>query len=120
VKQRRAILAVALAMALMLTHLSTRPAQAAVHEIVAAYCSGGGVGVITTSGFLEPPGVNDPSRPSFARPVIASGAVDPTTLTVTDRPNTKYPAGTSVLTLGTTGPSHPSADHCPNNPFSSP
>lgn len=42
------------------------PAQAVVHEIVAAWCSG-------TE--LEPPGLSDPSKPNFAKPVNANGFV---------------------------------------------
>ncbi len=42
------------------------PAQAVVHEIVAAWCSGQE---------LEPPGLSDPAKPSFARPVNANGFV---------------------------------------------
>ena len=42
------------------------PAHAVVHEIVAAWCSGQE---------LEPPGLSDPTKPSFARPVNANGFV---------------------------------------------
>jgi hypothetical protein len=90
-------------------------ANATVHEIVAAYCSGGGVGVISTSGFLAPPGISDPTKDTFAKPVIASGAVDLTTLTVTDKPNVKYEAGTSVFALSADTATSPSAANCPKN-----
>src|SRR5262245_28608650 len=43
------------------------PANAAIHEMVAAFCSGGGVGVIDTNGFLEPPGVTTPGKESFRK-----------------------------------------------------
>ena len=87
---------------------SSGRAEALVHEIVGAYCSGGGVGVIGTDGDLEPPGLAGGSNANnFARPVIASGAVDVSTFTTTDKPNLKYPAGVSVFgPLGT--PDHPS------------
>lgn len=42
------------------------PANAAIHELVAAFCSGGDVGVINAAGFLEPPGVTTPARKAFA------------------------------------------------------
>lgn len=42
------------------------PAEAVVHEIVAAWCSGQE---------LEPPGLSEPGTPSFARPVNANGFV---------------------------------------------
>ena len=42
------------------------PAHAVVHEIVAAWCSGQE---------LEPPGVSDPSKSNFAKPVNATGFV---------------------------------------------
>jgi hypothetical protein len=53
----------------------TVPANAAIHEMVAAFCSGGGVGVIAADGFLEPPGVENPDLNSFRRPATASGVV---------------------------------------------
>ena len=46
--------------------LNAVPAQAVVHEIVAAWCSGQE---------LEPPGLSDPTKSSFARPVNANGFV---------------------------------------------
>jgi hypothetical protein len=87
-------------------------ASAAIHEIVAAYCSGGGVGTIDDSGFLEPPGVTDLTRSNFAKPVIATGALD--FPFVTDKPNGKYEEGTNAITgLGADTVDHPSAEHCP-------
>jgi len=91
-------------------------ASAAIHEIVAAYCSGGDVGVISTSGFLAPPGVTGGSNAeNFAKPVSASGAVTGSfpDITVTDKPNAKYPAGTDALAFSVSDADHPSADHCP-------
>ena len=89
---------------------SSGRAEAVIHEIVGAYCSGGGVGVISADGDLEPPGLiggSNPNANNFAKPVIASGAVDVSTFTTTDKPNLKYPAGVSVFgPLGT--PDHPS------------
>ncbi len=92
-------------------------ASATVHEIVAAYCSGGGVGVIDSNGFLAPPGVTGGSNAdNFAKPVIASGAVTGTfpNITITDMPNAKYAEGTNVFTgLSAATATSPSADHCP-------
>lgn len=89
--------------------------EAAIHEIVAAYCSGGGVGVIDQDGFLEPPPIVDFGSQTFAKPVIASGAVDVGTLTITSKPNAKFAEGTSVFALSSANATHPSADHCPKN-----
>src|SRR5262245_9397646 len=44
------------------------PAHAVVHEIVAAWCSGQE---------LEPPGLSDPTKKNFAKPVNATGFVGP-------------------------------------------
>jgi hypothetical protein len=85
-------------------------ANGAIHEMVAAYCSGGGHGVIGGDGFLEPPGITDMSKPNFARPVNANGVVE--FPLVTDRPAAKFPAGTNVLTLEVSQADHPSAAHC--------
>ena len=52
------------------------PANAAVHEGAAAYCSGGDVGVIDEAGFLIAPGVNGTGGgESFAAPVLNNGVV---------------------------------------------
>jgi len=96
--------------------VGTRSADAVIHEIVAAYCSGGGVGVIGEDGDLEPPGLAVFGTKTFARPVIASGAVDPTDFTVTSKPNTKFAEGTSVLEpLSSADATHQSAEHCVRN-----
>jgi hypothetical protein len=98
--------------------------DAAIHEMVAAYCSGGGVGAIEANGFLEPPGVTDPTKKNFARPPTASGAVvvvnpDPLLVEIGTSPNAKYPAGTVVVDLATftflqvSQADHPST-HCKN------
>lgn len=89
------------------------PAGAVIHEIVAAYCSGGGHGAIAATGELEPPGLVDMTKKNFARPVLANGAVDIGTFTITDHPAAKFPAGTSVFAarVDVTEPDHPSA-HC--------
>jgi hypothetical protein len=88
------------------------PAGAVIHEQVAAYCSGGGHGVITASGELEPPGIADPTKGNFAAPVVHNGVVDVSTLTITDHPAAKFPAGTSVFdaNVGVTAPDHPSTN----------
>ncbi len=93
----------------------TGSANAVVHEIVAAYCSGGGVGAIGEDGHLEPAGLSDMSKSSFARPVIASGAVDLATFTIADKPNTKFAEGSSVFALSSANATHPSAEHCAKN-----
>lgn len=87
------------------------PAQAAIHEQVAAYCSGGGHGAIDDAGFLEPPGITDPTERNFAQPVLSNGVVviGSTGPVVTDHPAAKYPAGSSPLALP--APVHPST-HC--------
>ena len=95
--------------------VGTRSADAVIHEIVAAYCSGGAVGVISDDGHLEPPGVADPTKSSFARPVIASGAVDLSDFTITGKPNTKFAEGSSVFALDSSNATHPSAEHCVKN-----
>jgi hypothetical protein len=104
----------------------TLPANAAIHEMVAAYCSGGGVGAIDASGFLEPPGVTGEggagSAASLRRPPTASGVVVGSPPVIGSSPAAKYPAGTPILGptgLNATGPSlsnHPSAEHCANAP----
>lgn len=87
------------------------PARAAIHEQVAAYCSGGGHGVIDESGFLEPPGITDPTKGNFAQPVLSNGVVEITASgpVVTDAQPSKYPAGSSPFALP--APVHPST-HC--------
>ena len=106
--------------------LTVGTTHAAIHEIVAAYCSGGGVGVIGDDGFLEPPGIIDPTEDNFARPVVASGATtEPDAdgvIHISGKPNAKYPEGTEVVDLTPPPPTsllnvsesdHPSAEHCP-------
>jgi hypothetical protein len=87
------------------------PASATIHEMVAAYCSGGGHGVIDDNGFLTPSGVSDPTKKNFAQPVLANGVVviGATGPVVTDRPAAKFPAGSSPFALP--APEHPST-HC--------
>ena len=99
-----------------LSLVGTRSADAVIHEIVAAYCSGGGVGTIGADGHLEPPGLADMTKPqSFARPVIASGAVDLSDFTISSKPNTKFAEGSSVFALDSGNATHPSAEHCVKN-----
>ena len=87
------------------------PAGGAIHEQVAAYCSGGGHGVISDAGFLEPPGITDPTKRNFAQPVLSNGVVEITGTgpVVTDAPASKFPAGSSPFALP--APDHPST-HC--------
>jgi hypothetical protein len=110
------ILAVLTLLALGVTRpwTETVGADPAIHEIVAAYCSGGDVGVIDSDGFLEPPPISTFGSPTFARPVIASGAVDAGTLTVTGKPNARFAEGTSVFALSAATLDHPSAA-CPGS-----
>ena len=101
-------------------------ANAAIHEIVAAYCSGGDVGTIT-GWELEPPGVTDPTKSNFAKPPIASGAVEvinppppPIVIEITDKPNAKFLPGEYEVVpteeLGLEDVDHPSAEHCAKFP----
>lgn len=100
------------------------PSDAAIHEMVAAYCSGGGVGVIEDSGFLEPPGISDPTERNFAQPVVSNGAAvvvseAPLRVEIGSSPAAKYPEGTVVVDLQTftflaaSQSDHPST-HCTN------
>jgi hypothetical protein len=60
-----AMTAVVLAVALWVV-----PAHATVHEIVAQWCSG--------QDELDPPGISDPSKKNFARPLNATGVLQTT------------------------------------------
>lgn len=84
------------------------PASAVIHEMVAAYCSGGGHGAIDADGFLEPPGLLDGKN--FAQPVISNGVVAEVggLPIVQDHPAAKYPAGSIAFALG--DPVHPSTN----------
>ena len=96
---------------LLLLAALASPAQAVIHEQVAAYCSGGGHGAINESGFLVPPGISDPTKSNFAQPVLSNGVVEITATgpVVTDAPAAKFPAGSSPFALP--APDHPSS-HC--------
>ena len=85
------------------------PASAVIHEMVAAYCSGGGHGAIDADGFLEPPGLLDGKN--FAQPVRSNGVVAEVggLPIVQDHPAAKYPAGSIAFALP--DPVHPST-HC--------
>lgn len=99
-----------LASTVLLLLAPASPAQAAIHEQVAAYCSGGGHGAINDGGFLEPPGITDPTETNFAQPVLSNGVVEITATgpVVTDAPAAKYPAGSSPFALP--APDHPSTN----------
>ena len=56
-----------LLMASLLVVVTPRPATAVIHEIYAAWCAG--------MGEIEPPGLSDDTKKSFARPVLAGGVV---------------------------------------------
>lgn len=88
----------------------TTPANGAIHEMVAAYCSGGGHGAIGADSFLEPPGITDMSKHNFAQPVESNGVVE--FPLVTDAPAAKFLEGSNVLTLDLSQVDHPSAEHC--------
>lgn len=103
---------------LPLLMIASLPANAAVHEIVAAYCSGGDVGAIDVDGFLQAPGVTGTGGgKSFAAPVLNSGVVVGVfpDLLIGDSPAAKYQEGDDPFNLG--GPDHPSAEHCANSPL---
>ena len=88
------------------------PAGAAVHEITAAYCSGGGHGTFDGNA-IEPPGVATPGATAFAKPVISSGAITVPELLTTDAPQVKVQAGLFAPTfeLNASTIDHPS-EHC--------
>ena len=107
--RRRGILAV-MVLALMATAL---PAGAVIHEIVAAYCSGGDVGVIDANGELLPPPLIPPPGPAFAQPVSVNGAVDfadgnPANFTIGSSPSAKWDEGTPLGALDLADPDHES------------
>ena len=86
------------------------PAQGAIHEMVAAYCSGGDHGAIGADGFLEPPGITDFSKQNFAQPVESNGVVE--FPLITDAPAAKFPEGSNIFTIDPSQSDHPSAEHC--------
>jgi hypothetical protein len=104
--------------------MTPKSANATIHEIVAAFCSGGGVGVISADGHLEAPGVSDPTRKNFARPVVATGSTiilsaNPLIIVISDGHAAKYPPGTTVIDLATfkfllASLSDSEATHCKN------
>jgi hypothetical protein len=117
------------AVVVVATTMPAAPASATVHEIVAQWCSG--------QGELAPPGISDPAKPTFARPLIANGFIgDPVPFVGDAGPgllinfNYEHPAGKVVGTgvfvvVGTTpagplyleliepDPSFPAFQHCP-------
>lgn len=104
-------IAVLAGMVLLLLAALASPAQAVIHEQVAAYCSGGGHGAINEAGFLVPPGISDSTEENFAQPVLSNGVVEITATgpVVTDAPAAKFPEGSSPFALP--APDHPST-HC--------
>lgn len=117
--KKRLFACASLVLAFGATALTTERADAAVHEMVAAYCSGGNVGVIDSNGFLEPRGITGGSQANnFAQPVLSTGVVVGTfpNLTVGTSPAAKFTPGTNALTgLNSSTVNHPSASHCPRN-----
>lgn len=100
---RRIVLVMTMLLVLLALSL---PASAVIHEMVAAYCSGGGHGAIDANGDLEPPGLLDGKN--FAQPVISNGVVAEVggLPIVQDHPAAKYPAGSIAFALP--DPVHPS------------
>jgi hypothetical protein len=86
------------------------PAHGMIHEMVAAYCSGGGHGAIGADGFLEPPGISDFSKQNFAQPVESNGVV--AFPLITDAPAAKFPEGSNIFTITPSDSDHPSAQNC--------
>jgi hypothetical protein len=85
-------MAVAIGLAVVAIALTTpRPAEASIHEIIAALCRAGGEEV-------QPPGQNNAEKNSFVRALIATGFITSieatsTTLTITfdpTVPNSKF------------------------------
>ena len=127
-------LSMALALAALLTASLAVPAQAAIHELVASWCSGQFRG-------LDPVGQTKFGTQSFLRALQASGmytirfgeepdgTANPDAVTVDvdySRPNSKFDdAGfyfsftDAALTIFIRAgqPNHPAFDHCPNAPF---
>jgi hypothetical protein len=109
--------------------LPAAPASATVHEIVGQWCSG--------HDELAPPGISDPAKPNFARPLMANGFIgEPVPLVGPagpgllidfnyDHPAAKVvgtgvfvvvgstPAGPLYLELIEPDPSFPAFQHCP-------
>ena len=87
------------------------PSGATVHEITASYCSGGGHGNFDGNA-VDPPGLDKVGTQSFARPVLASGAVviGATGPVTTTRPQVKVQAGLDATSfvLDPTTIEHPS------------
>lgn len=118
------LLAVASAGVIACGLVAPMSANATIHEIVAAFCSGGGVGVISTDGHLAAPGVSDPTKSNFARPVIATQSTivlstNPLVIVIADSKAAKYPPGTTVINLSTfefllASLSDSEATHCKN------
>lgn len=119
------VIAGGLIVAALMTPMS---ANATIHEIVAAFCSGGGVGAIGADGHLEAPGVSDPTKSNFARPVVASQSTiviseNPLVIVISDSKAAKFPEGTTVIDLSTfmfllVSQSEHNATHCKNFPSS--
>ena len=81
--------------------LAVEPAYATVHEIVAQWCSG--------HEELGPPGISDPSKENFARPLRAAGVVieirdeDAKTVLITfdyDHPAVKVQSSGIIIPIG--------------------
>lgn len=105
------IVTVSAGLGVALVGLTGSPAGATVHEITAAYCSGGGGGAFDGNA-VDPPGLGVFGSKQFAKPVIASGAID-ATLHTTGAPQVKVQPGlfAPTLVLDATTIDHPS-EHC--------
>ena len=86
--------------AVVLVLATPKPAEASIHEIIAALCRHGNVEV-------EPPGQNNPAKNSFVRALQASGFIEsivatPTEVTINfnvDVPNSKFMSAGFDLTI---------------------
>jgi hypothetical protein len=100
----RALSAMACAL-VALAVMTPMSANATIHEIVAAFCSGGDKGKINAAGFLEAPGVSGFSNAdNFAKPVAVNGATNvvsenPLIVLIAGSPSAKFPEGTTVVNL---------------------
>jgi hypothetical protein len=116
-------IALAVATAAMAAAVFAVPSGATVHEIIGQWCSG--------QGDLAPPGISDPTKATFARPLFASGVATivpdgagPDTVLIQfdfDHPAIKVvSAGPPVLLFGNmwitpwmTDDDFPAFRHCP-------
>jgi hypothetical protein len=102
VNRTKTIFVVATATAALAAAVAPQPTPAVVHEIYAAWCAG--------HGEIEPPGLSDADKQSFARPVFAGGLLSFTPYLDGilidwdfDRPQSKIipaPTGPAIVQIG--------------------